>query len=161
MAAIPFVRTPASCFAGLEGEYPFAPHHVRVWPGMLLMHYVDEGPRDADPILLLHGEPSWSFLYRHMIRELVELGHRVVAPDLIGFGKCVLFPQTSRTGAPALKTECVRGVWQVGQADPPGGLHVRAARGVAARVCCAHTAAAGDPVLSGLGRPPGPAPGGG
>jgi len=51
------------------------------------MHYVDVGPRDADPILLMHGEPSWSYLYRNMIPPLVAAGHRVIAPDLIGFGK--------------------------------------------------------------------------
>jgi haloalkane dehalogenase len=51
------------------------------------MHYLDEGPRDAPPVLLFHGEPSWSFLYRKMIPPLVEAGFRVLAPDLIGFGK--------------------------------------------------------------------------
>jgi len=51
------------------------------------MHYVDEGPRDASPVLLLHGEPSWSFLYRHMIPALTDAGHRAIAIDLIGFGK--------------------------------------------------------------------------
>jgi haloalkane dehalogenase len=51
------------------------------------MAFVDEGPRDAAPVLLLHGEPTWSYLYRHMIPVLLEAGHRVVAPDLIGFGR--------------------------------------------------------------------------
>jgi haloalkane dehalogenase len=51
------------------------------------LHYVDEGPREAPPVLLLHGEPSWCYLYRHIIAELVARGHRVVAPDLIGFGR--------------------------------------------------------------------------
>lgn len=51
------------------------------------MHYVDEGPKDAPPVLLYHGEPSWSFLYRKMIPILVDAGFRVLAPDLIGFGK--------------------------------------------------------------------------
>ena len=51
------------------------------------MHYVDEGPADALPVLLLHGEPSWSYLYRHMIPPLAAAGHRVIAPDLIGFGR--------------------------------------------------------------------------
>ena len=51
------------------------------------MHYVDEGPRDAAPVLLLHGEPSWRYLYRKMIPPIVEAGHRAVAPDLIGFGR--------------------------------------------------------------------------
>ena len=53
----------------------------------LRIHYVDEGPRDAAPVLLMHGEPSWSYLYRKFVPWLVERGHRVVAPDLIGFGK--------------------------------------------------------------------------
>jgi haloalkane dehalogenase len=51
------------------------------------MHYVDEGPRDAPPVLLLHGEPSWSYLYRKMIPVIVEAGYRTVAPDFIGFGR--------------------------------------------------------------------------
>jgi haloalkane dehalogenase len=81
---IEFVRTPDARFANLP-DYPFASNYVD-FDG-LRMHYLDEGPRDADPVLLLHGEPSWSFLYRHMIPELVAAGHRVIAPDLIGFGK--------------------------------------------------------------------------
>ena len=51
------------------------------------MHYLDEGPRDAAPILLIHGEPTWSYLYRKMIPILTAAGHRVIAPDLIGFGR--------------------------------------------------------------------------
>lgn len=81
---IDFVRTPDSRFEGIP-DYPFEPHYVEV--DGLRMHFVDVGPRDASPVLLLHGEPSWSFLYRHMIPELVAKGHRAVAPDLIGFGK--------------------------------------------------------------------------
>jgi len=81
---IDFVRTPESRFDGIP-DYPFEPNYFDV--DGLRMHFVDEGPRDAAVVLLLHGEPSWSFLYRHMIRGLVELGYRVVAPDLIGFGK--------------------------------------------------------------------------
>ena len=81
---IEFVRTPESRFNGIP-DYPYGPNYFEV--DGLRMHYVDEGPRDASPVLLLHGEPSWSFLYRHMIAELVAKGHRVVAPDLIGFGK--------------------------------------------------------------------------
>ncbi len=81
---IEFVRTPESRFDAIP-DYPFSPHYFEI--DGLRMHYVDEGPREADPVLLLHGEPSWSFLYRHMIRGLVDRGHRVVAPDLIGFGK--------------------------------------------------------------------------
>lgn len=78
------LRTPDERFADLAG-YDFEPHYVDI--GGLRMHYVDEGPAGADPVLLLHGEPSWSYLYRKMIPPLVGAGHRVVAPDLIGFGK--------------------------------------------------------------------------
>ncbi|QSP94727.1 haloalkane dehalogenase [Marinobacter salinisoli] len=79
-----FLRTPEHRFVNLP-DYPFAPHYLDV--GGLRMHYVDEGPAEAKPILMLHGEPSWSYLYRHMISLCVAKGHRVVAPDLIGFGK--------------------------------------------------------------------------
>ena len=78
------LRTPEDRFAGLPG-YDFEPHYVDI--DGLRMHYVDEGPADADPVLLLHGEPSWSYLYRKMIPPLAAAGHRVIAPDLIGFGK--------------------------------------------------------------------------
>ncbi|MFT3708664.1 MAG: haloalkane dehalogenase [Archangium sp.] len=79
------LRTPDSCFEGLP-DFPFAPNFVEVGDG-LRMHYVDEGPRDAPPVLLLHGEPTWSYLYRKMIPPLVKSGFRAIAPDLIGFGK--------------------------------------------------------------------------
>ncbi|NVN50711.1 haloalkane dehalogenase [Mycolicibacterium hippocampi] len=83
------LRTPDSRFADLAG-FPFEPHYVDVMapdsPPMR-MHYVDEGPRDGAPIVLLHGEPTWSYLYRTMIPPLVDAGHRVLAPDLIGFGR--------------------------------------------------------------------------
>jgi haloalkane dehalogenase len=81
-------RTPDERFEELP-DYSFAPHYHEVDSelGKLRMHYVDEGPRDADPILLMHGEPSWSYLYRKMIPPLVAGGHRVIAPDLIGFGR--------------------------------------------------------------------------
>ena len=78
------VRTPDDRFENLPG-YEFEPHYVTI--GDLRMHYVDEGPEDADPVLLLHGEPSWSYLYRHMIPPLADAGMRVIAPDLPGFGK--------------------------------------------------------------------------
>jgi len=78
------LRTPDARFANLPG-YPFAPHYVEV--DGLRIHYVDEGPRDAAPVLMLHGEPSWSYLYRHMIPIVAAAGHRVVAPDLVGFGR--------------------------------------------------------------------------
>lgn len=84
-----FLRTPDSCFANLPG-YAFAPHYLQVDDcegGQLRVHYLDEGPAAAAPVLLLHGEPSWSYLYRKMIPLLVAAGHRVIAPDLIGFGR--------------------------------------------------------------------------
>ncbi len=80
------LRTPEERFDSLPG-YPFEPHFAEVGEGGLLMHFVDEGPRDGLPVLLLHGEPSWSYLYRTMIPGIVEAGFRTVAPDLIGFGR--------------------------------------------------------------------------
>jgi haloalkane dehalogenase len=84
-----FLRTPEERFADLPG-YPFAPHYVQVPDGeggALRLHYVDEGPRDGQVVLLLHGEPSWSYLYRKLVPILTAAGLRAVAPDLIGFGK--------------------------------------------------------------------------
>jgi len=78
------LRTPDERFTNLPG-YKFAPHYVEV--NGLRMHYVDEGPRAADPVLMLHGEPSWSYLYRKMIPVITAAGHRAIAPDLIGFGR--------------------------------------------------------------------------
>src|SRR5262249_5612146 len=78
------LRTPDDRFVGLPG-YPFRPHYLDV--DGLRVHYVDDGPPRAHPVLCLHGEPSWSYLYRKMIPVLVAAGHRVVAPDLIGFGR--------------------------------------------------------------------------
>jgi len=78
------LRTPDECFDQLPG-FAFAPHHLET--GGIRIHYVDEGPASAAPVLLLHGEPSWSFLYRKMIPILTAAGHRVVAPDLVGFGR--------------------------------------------------------------------------
>ncbi len=80
-----FLRTADEHFDNLEG-YDFEPRYVQVSEG-LRMHFIDEGPSDGQPILLLHGEPSWSYLYRKMIPILVEAGYRAIAPDLIGFGK--------------------------------------------------------------------------
>jgi len=83
------LRTPDERFAGLT-DYPFEPHHLTVTDADgtdLRIHYLDEGPRNAAPILLMHGEPSWSYLYRKFVPNLVARGHRVIAPDLIGFGK--------------------------------------------------------------------------
>jgi haloalkane dehalogenase len=86
------LRTPDDRFEGLPG-YAFAPHYLEVARGdgsgeSLRVSAVDEGPRDAtETVLLLHGEPSWSYLYRTMIPALTEAGYRVVAPDLVGFGR--------------------------------------------------------------------------
>ena len=81
---VEFVRTPDERFNKLP-NYSFEPHYIDV--DGLRMHYVDEGPASADPILMLHGEPTWSYLYRYMIPVCAAAGHRVIAPDLIGFGK--------------------------------------------------------------------------
>lgn len=78
------VRTPDSSFTNLP-DYPFEPNYVHL--SGLRMHYVDEGDPTAAPVLMLHGEPTWSYLYRHMIPVCAAAGHRVIAPDLIGFGK--------------------------------------------------------------------------
>ncbi|MGY4396673.1 haloalkane dehalogenase [Sphingomonas sp. UYAg733] len=83
------LRTPDARFAALP-DYDFAPHYETITDAdgtALRVHYVDEGPANAAPVLLLHGEPSWSFLYRKFVPALVAGGHRVIAPDLIGFGK--------------------------------------------------------------------------
>jgi len=79
------LTTPKDRFANLPG-YAFDEHYVEIEDG-LKMHYVDEGPRDGQVVLCLHGEPSWSYLYRKMIPVFVEGGFRIIAPDLIGFGK--------------------------------------------------------------------------
>lgn len=79
------LRTPEIRFDHLPG-YNFKPNYINV-SDHLRMHYVDEGPADGEIIYLLHGEPSWSYLYRKMIPLLSEAGFRVIAPDLIGFGK--------------------------------------------------------------------------
>jgi haloalkane dehalogenase len=83
------LRTPDDRFADLP-DYPFGPNYADISDqdgGTLRVHYLDEGPAGAAPILLMHGEPSWSFLYRKMIPPLVAAGHRCIAPDLVGFGK--------------------------------------------------------------------------
>jgi haloalkane dehalogenase len=81
------LRTPDERFVDLPG-YSFSPHYVDVDAGVpLRMHYIDEGPEAAPVVLLLHGEPSWSYLYRHMIPVLTASGLRAVAIDLVGFGR--------------------------------------------------------------------------
>ncbi len=78
------LRTPESRFADLP-DFAYVPHYVEV--AGLRIAYIDEGPRDAPVVLLMHGEPTWSFLYRKMIPPLLQAGLRVVAPDLVGFGR--------------------------------------------------------------------------
>lgn len=90
------LRMPASRFAGLTG-WPYESATVELddvvtvrgasGDDQLRLAYVDEGPGDTDPVVLMHGEPTWSYLYRHMIPGLVAAGHRVLAPDLVGFGR--------------------------------------------------------------------------
>jgi haloalkane dehalogenase len=82
------LRTPDARFTNLPG-YAYAPHYIDVPFGdaRVRMHYVDEGPRAAPVVLMLHGEPSWSYLYRKVIDGVVAAGLRAVAPDLIGFGR--------------------------------------------------------------------------
>src|SRR3954471_14264815 len=79
------LRTPDERFADLP-EFPYEPRYVEV-DGDLRVAYVEDGPSDGETVLLLHGEPSWSFLYRRMIPVLAGAGLRVVAPDLVGFGR--------------------------------------------------------------------------
>ncbi len=82
-----FVRTPDARFENLA-DYPYAPNYVEVDDadgGLLRMHYVDEG--EGEIVLCMHGQPSWSYLYRKMIPVMVKAGYRVIAPDLVGFGK--------------------------------------------------------------------------
>lgn len=82
-------RTPDERFASLPG-YSFAPNYVEIDDldgGTLRVHHLDEGPSDGPVVLLMHGEPSWSYLYRHMIPVLTERGFRCIAPDLVGFGR--------------------------------------------------------------------------
>ena len=78
------LRTPDERFTGLPG-YSFQPNYVEVEG--LRIHYLDEGPKHSAPVLLMHGEPSWCYLYRKMVPILVEAEHRVLAPDLVGFGR--------------------------------------------------------------------------
>src|SRR5580704_735347 len=83
------LRTPDERFASLPG-FDFAPHYKEIDDGeggTLRVHYLREGPPDAPVVLLLHGEPSWSYLYRTMIPVLIDGGLQIVAPDLVGFGR--------------------------------------------------------------------------
>lgn len=84
-----FLRTPDQRFDNLP-DFPYSPNYINIDDGdggELRIAYIDEGPKTATPVLLMHGEPSWSYLYRKMIPGIVAAGHRVIAPDLIGFGR--------------------------------------------------------------------------
>jgi len=84
-----FLTTPEHCFQQIP-DFHYPPHYLQVNDnegGSLKLHYIDEGPKDGDIVLMLHGEPSWAYLYRKMIGPVTEAGYRVIAPDLIGFGK--------------------------------------------------------------------------
>jgi hypothetical protein len=83
-SVVEIIRTPDERFENVP-EFTFAPHYVEI--DGVRVHYVDEGPQEAEPVLLLHGEPSWSYLYRTMIPIIASAGYRVVAPDLVGFGR--------------------------------------------------------------------------
>ncbi len=119
------LRTPDERFENLP-DYPFEPHYCEV--DGLRIHYVDEGPCDAAPVLLLHGEPCWSYVYRKMI------------------------PAPRRGGAPR---PCAgpRGLRPIGQADALRGLYVRTARHLVDRMVLGHGSQPGNLVLPGLGRP--------
>ncbi|MEM7328575.1 MAG: haloalkane dehalogenase [Pseudomonadota bacterium] len=83
------LRTPDERFENLEG-YPFDPHYVNVPSGdggLLRMHYVDEGPSDGPPVILVHGNPTWSYLWRNLIPVIADAGYRVIAVDMIGMGR--------------------------------------------------------------------------
>jgi haloalkane dehalogenase len=83
------LRTPDERFARLP-DFPYLPRYCEVDDsegGSLRMSWIEDGPKDADPVLMLHGEPSWSFLYRRMIPIVAAAGQRVICPDLVGFGR--------------------------------------------------------------------------
>ena len=86
------IRTPDERFKNLE-DYNFKPNYIEI--NNLRIHYLDEGPVDGEVIYLLHGEPAWSYLFRKMIPVLTEAGYRVIAPDMVGFGKSDKYISTS------------------------------------------------------------------
>lgn len=100
------LRTPDERFEGLPG-WDFEPHYRGVVADdgtELRFHFVDEGPAGAPPVVLLHGNPSWSYLHRTMIRGLVDRGHRVVALDLMGLGRSDKPSTARRTRSPPTST---------------------------------------------------------
>ena len=110
-------RTPERRFKNLT-DYPFSPNYIFV--DEIRIHYVDEGSKDAEPILLMHGEPSWSYLYRKIIPELIKTGFRVLAPDLVGFGK--LRPEGAVFLFPVGPETLVEIILQFFKQQFPGGL---------------------------------------
>ena len=87
--SVPVLRTPDDRFDALS-DFPFEPHYVEIQDpdlGPLRVHYLDEGPADGHVILMLHGQATWSYSFRHMIPLLTAAGYRVIAPDLVGFGR--------------------------------------------------------------------------
>jgi haloalkane dehalogenase len=89
VAPVKTLRTPEDRFAGIP-DFPYQPHYCELDDdegGQLRIAWIETGPAHADPVLMLHGEPTWSFLYRKMIPVLVAAGHRVICPDLVGFGR--------------------------------------------------------------------------
>ena len=78
------LRTPDDRFEDLE-DFPYEPNYIVI--DNLRIHYLDEGPKNADPIVLFHGEPTWSYLFRKMIPVFKDAGYRVVVPDMVGFGR--------------------------------------------------------------------------
>lgn len=87
--SLKFLTTPERCFEQIV-DFCYTPRFLQVDDnegGSLKLHYIDEGSKDANVVLMLHGEPSWSYLYRKMIDPVLAAGYRVIAPDLIGFGK--------------------------------------------------------------------------
>ena len=84
MVAPGVLRTPVERFNNIV-DYPFKENYLTI--GDTRIHYLDEGPKDGEVIYLLHGEPAWSYLFRKMIPALTQAGYRVIAPDMVGFGK--------------------------------------------------------------------------
>lgn len=111
------LRTPEEAFSDLL-DYPFEPHYIEI--DGLRIHYVDEGGENEKTIFLLHGQPSWSYLYRHMIPVFVGAGYRVIAPDLIGFGK------SDKPSDPAAHTYQAHVDWMTGFVRQLGTQHAAA-----------------------------------
>ncbi len=158
MSAVEVVRTPEERFAALPG-FPFTPRYATL-PDGLRLHYIDEGPADAEAVLLLHGQPTWSYLYRTVVVRLAEHGLRAVAPDLIGFGRSDKPLARTAYSVQAHVDWLAQFVAAVGLADVtlvvqdwggPIGLAVLAARpGLVRRVVAANTALhTADPALAG------------